>query len=77
MGGYRISMSSEIYEVPLSFFDGMNVIRDERIGDTHFVTFGSKGDQSTFSIYFEIYERAKVDLRNLRIEGILDYRDNI
>ncbi len=72
MDGYRISMSSEIYEVPLSFFDGMNVVRDERIGDTHFVTAMSKDGQFTFGIYFEIYERAKADLRNLRIDGILE-----
>jgi hypothetical protein len=65
-------MSSEIYEVPLSFFDGMNVVRDERIGDTHFVTASSKDGQFTFGIYFEIYERAKADLRNLRIDGILE-----
>jgi len=71
MGGYRISMSSEIYEVPLSFFDGMNVVRDERIGDTHFVTFCTQDGQATFGVYFEIYERVKADLRNLKIEGIL------
>ncbi len=72
MDGYRISMSSEIYEVPLSFFERMNVIRDERVGDTHFVTAGTKDGQFTFGIYFEIYERAKADLRNLRIEVILE-----
>lgn len=74
--GYRISIYGDIYDVGLNFFDA-EITRDERVGDTHFVTFGSGRDSTTFGIYFREYERVKQDLRDSKIEGILDSSDNI
>lgn len=75
--GYRISVYGEIYDVGLNFFEGAEITRDERVGDTHFVTLGSGKDSTAFSIYFSEYERVKQDLRDLKLDGILDSSDNI
>lgn len=71
MRDYRVSMSSEIYDVPLSFFEGMIMVREEKIGDVFFITRENGHDRLTFSIHQSEYERAKADLRNLKIEEIL------
>ena len=71
MRDYRVSMSSEIYDVPLSFFEKMIVVREEKIGDVFFITRDNGHDNLTFSVHQAEYERAKADLRNLKIEEIL------
>ena len=71
MRDYRVSMSSEIYDVPLSFFEGMIMVSEEKIGDVFFITRENGHDRLTFSVHKSEYERVKADLRNLKIEGIL------
>lgn len=74
--GYRISIYGDIYDVGLNFFRS-RVEKDEKIGDTHFITIENGEESTTFSIYFKEYERVKNDMRDLRIDEILDSAGNI
>ena len=75
--GYRISIYGDIYDVGLNFFQNADICRDEKVGDTHFITFAEGNGYTTFGIYFKEYERVKQDLRDSKIDGIFDSSDNI
>lgn len=77
MESYRICMASEILDVGASFFDRMKEIRNEKVGDTFFITIENGDGTLTFSIHENEYERAKIDARDSMIEKILDSRHNI
>lgn len=71
MEKYRIGVFSEIEEVYISFFDGMEVLRQELIGDTWFICIVNGDGTLTFSIHDNYWQKVQVDLRNLRIDEVL------
>ena len=71
MEKYRIGVFGEIEEVYISFFDGMEVLRQELIGDTWFICIVNGDGTLTFSIHDNYWQKVQVDLRNLRIDEVL------
>ena len=72
MGKYIIGIGSEMIDMPLSFFEGLGILRAELIGDTYFIKFENGDSDMTFCIHQNEYKRIKIDLRELRINSILD-----
>lgn len=68
---YRINVFGEIEEVYINFFEGMDVLRQEQIGDTWFFTIRNGKENLTFSIHDNYWQKVQVDLRDARIDGIL------
>lgn len=68
---YRIGVFGEIEEVYINFFEGMDVLRQEQIGDTWFFTIRNGKENLTFSIHDNYWQKVQVDLRDARIDGIL------
>jgi hypothetical protein len=72
MCNYIVGFGSEMYDMSLSFFEGLKISREELIGDTYFIRFESGDSNMTFSIHKNTYDKVKVDLRELRINSIFD-----
>jgi len=72
MNKYIIAIGGEMTDVPLSFFEGMKVLKENLISDTYFISFENGGSSMTFSIHKNFYDRVKVDLREMRINSIFD-----
>ena len=72
MGKYIVGFGSEMTDMPLSFFEGLSILREELVGDTYFIRFENGDSDMTVCIHQKEYERVKIDLRELRINSILD-----
>jgi len=69
---YRIGVFGDIEEVYINFFESMDVLRQELIGDTWFFTIRNGKDNLTFSIHDNYWKKVQVDLRDVKIDGILE-----
>jgi hypothetical protein len=65
----HISISGIDYSVNMNFFERLNIVKEELIGDTYFIK--SKDDSGTFhlSVHKNYYDIVK---RDLKIKKILD-----
>lgn len=65
----HISISGIDYSVNMNFFERLNIVKEELIGDTYFIK--SKDDSGTFqlSVHKNYYDIIK---RDLKIKKILD-----
>lgn len=64
-------MGGEMTDVHLVFFKEMEILREEKVSDTYFITFENGGSNMTFSISQKEYDRVKIDLRDDRIGSII------
>lgn len=64
---YVVNLGGIMTEVPLSFFD-FKIVRHDHIGDTHFVNYG----ELTFSIHDNFWQQVQIDLRDSKINSILE-----
>ena len=71
MEKYIIRVFGEEMDVFINFFDGMQVLRQELIGDTWFIDIVNGDETLTFSIHDNFWKKVQVDLRNLRIYEVL------
>lgn len=69
MGNYIIEIGGEMVEAPLSFFESIDFSDMVKVGKTCFVRL--EDANMTFSIHEGVLDRARIDLRDSRIEGIL------
>ena len=58
-------------DMHLVFFKEMEILREEKVSDTYFITFENGGSNMTFSISQKEYDRVKIDLRDDRIGSII------
>ena len=72
MGNYIIGFGAEMTDMPLSFFNGLKIIKEELVSDTYFIRFENGDSHMTFSIHKNTYYKVKVDLRENRIDSIFD-----
>ena len=72
MSKYIISIGGEMTDVHLNFFKNLLILKEEFISDTYFIKFENGDSDMTFSIHKNTYDKVKVDLRDLRINSILD-----
>lgn len=72
MSRYIIAYGSEMTDVPLSFFKGLVMLREELVGDTYFLRFENGDSDMTISINQKEYDRVKTDLRELKINSVLE-----
>lgn len=68
----RINIGGDITDVHINFFINQKVIREEKIGDTYFITMENGEYNLTYSIHQNYYDKVKVELRNIKIDNILD-----
>ena len=69
---YRIMAFGEVEEVFLNFFEGMEVIGKERIGDTWFFAIKNGKENLTFSIHDNYWQKVQKDLLDSRISKIIE-----
>lgn len=55
--------------VDISFFERIDIIQEELIGDTYFITFKDRDGKSQISVYKKIWESAK---REIKIKKIFE-----
>jgi hypothetical protein len=68
---YVIDFGGTIMEVPLTFFkNNLNykIVKHDLIGDTHFINYGG----ITISVHDNIWKKVQIDLRDSKIDGILE-----
>lgn len=71
MNKYRIGVFGEIEEVHINFFECMEVLRQELIGDTWFFVIKNGKENLTFSIHNNYWEKVKIDLLDSKIDFII------
>jgi len=73
--GYIIDLCGELTEVELSFFTKIKIVRHDTIGSVHFIGirgFGIYGSAYTFSISDNIWQQVQTDLRDKKIDEIIN-----
>lgn len=76
MRGYIIGFGSEMTDMPLSFFEGLVILKEELISDTYFISFENGDSNMCISIYKNVYDRVRVDLRDKRIEDVIRKKES-
>lgn len=76
MRGYIIAFGSEMTDMPLSFFEGLSISKEELIGDTYFISFDNGDSNMTISVHKKEYDRVRVDLRDKRIEDVIRKKES-
>lgn len=73
--GYIIDLCGELTEVELSFFTKIKIVRHDTIGSVHFIGirgFTIYGSSYTFNIADTIWQQVQIDLRNKKIDDIIN-----
>jgi hypothetical protein len=73
--GYIIDLCGELTEVELSFFSKIKIVRHDTIGSVHFIGirgFTIYGTTYTFSIADAIWQQVQTDLRDKKIDDIIN-----
>lgn len=76
MGKYIVGFGSEMTDMPLSFFEGLSILREELVGDTYFIRFENGDSDMTVCIHQKEYGRVKIDLRDKKIEDIITKKES-
>jgi hypothetical protein len=76
MGKYIVGYGSEMTDMPLSFFEGLRILREELVGDTYFIKFENGDSDMTICIHQNEYKRVKIDLRDKKIENIINKKES-
>ena len=76
MGKYIVGFGSEMTDMPLSFFEKLGILKEELVGDTYFIRFENGDSDMTFCIHKNEYKRVKIDLRNKKIEDIINKKES-
>lgn len=72
MSRYIITIGSEMIDVHLGFFENLDILKDEIISDTHFIKIKNGDSHMVFSIHKNMYDKVKMDLRNERLNSVLN-----
>ena len=76
MGKYIVGFGSEMTDMPLSFFEGLSILREELVGDTYFIRFENGDSDMTVCIHQKEYKRVKIDLRDKKIQDIINEKES-
>ena len=76
MRKYIVGFGSEMTDMPLSFFESLNILKEELVGDTYFIRFENGDSNMTVCIHQKEYERVKIDLRDKKIEDIINKKES-
>lgn len=76
MGKYIVGFGSEMTDMPLSFFERLSILREELVGDTYFIKFKNGDSDMTFCIHQNEYRRVRIDLRDKKIEDIINKKES-
>jgi len=63
-------------DMSLSFFEGLRILREELVGDTYFIKFENGDSDMTVCIHQNEYKRVKIDLRDKKIEDIINKKES-
>jgi hypothetical protein len=76
MSKYIVGFGSEMTDMPLSFFKELRILREELVGDTYFIKFENGDSDMTVCIHQNEYKRVKIDLRDKKIEDIINKKES-
>ena len=76
MSKYIVGFGSEMTDMPLSFFKGLRILREELVGDTYFIKFENGDSDMTICIHQNEYKRVKIDLRDKKREDIINKKES-
>ena len=76
MNRYIINIDNGIVDVPINFFEDMLIIKEVFILDTYFIEFNNGKLKNLISISKREYDKVKIDLRNLKIDYILNKKES-
>jgi hypothetical protein len=71
MEKFRINLGGEITEVYTTFFINKKVIRQNKVGDTYFITIENGKDNLTYSIHENYYSKVNSAIRDYKIDKIM------
>jgi hypothetical protein len=71
MEKFRINLGGEITEVYTTFFINKKVIRQNKVGDTYFITIENGKDNLTYSIHENYYSKVPAAIRDYKIDKIM------
>ena len=69
LNNIHISISGIDYSVDMSFFERLDIIQEELIGDTYFIMSKDRDGKFQISVYKKIWESAK---REIKIKKIFE-----
>lgn len=76
MSRYIVYIGGEMTDVHLNFFENLSILREELVSDTYFIRFKNGDSDMTFSIHKNMYDKVKIDLRDKRIEDIINKKES-
>ena len=71
MEKFRINLGGEITEVYTTFFINQIIVRENKAGDTYFITIKNGKDTLTYSIHENYYNKIKGSIRDYKIDNLL------
>ena len=71
METFIINLSGEITEVYTNFFINQIIVREDKVGDTYFITRKNGKDTLTYSIHKNYYNKIKGAIRDYKIDNLL------
>lgn len=71
MEKFRINLGGEITEVFINFFLNQKIIRQNKVGDTYFITIENGKDTLTYSIHENYYSKVPAAIRDYKLSKIL------
>jgi hypothetical protein len=68
---FRINLGGEITEVFINFFLNQKIIRQNKVGDTYFITIKNGKDNLTYSIHENYYSKVPAAIRDYKLSNLL------
>ena len=68
---FRINLGGEITEVYTTFFINQKVVRQNKVGDTYFITIENGKDNLTYSIHENYYSKLPASIRDYKLTNLL------
>ncbi len=68
---FRINLGGEITEVFINFFLNQKIIRQNKVGDTYFITMENGKDNLTYSIHENYYSKVPAAIRDYKLSNLL------
>lgn len=71
MEKFRINLCGEITEVFTNFFLNQKILRQNKVGDTYFITIENGKDNLTYSIHENYYSKVPAAIRDYKLSNLL------
>lgn len=72
MEKFIINLGGEITEVYTTFFINQVIVKENKVGDTYFITINNGDYNITYSIHENYYNKIKRSIRDFKLNKILN-----